>query len=168
MLGHAQLDSIQTQRAATSGREDGGLGLATKLAHPGSEHDRCVLTERRAALLPALALAADMCPGPQSLATAVQHQIGVVSIVFNNNQYGNVQQMQRGLYGGRVIATDLINPDFVKMAESYGAQGLKADSPEQLKTAIEQGFRHNGPTLIEVPLGQVESIDKLRKLSRIR
>ncbi|MEM7797965.1 MAG: thiamine pyrophosphate-dependent enzyme [Chloroflexota bacterium] len=105
---------------------------------------------------------------PQSLATAVQHQIGVVSIVFNNNQYGNVQQMQKGLYGGRVIASDLVNPDFVKMAEAYGAQGLKADSPEALKTALETGLSTSGPTLIEVPMGTVESIDKLRKLPRIR
>ncbi|MEM7113596.1 MAG: thiamine pyrophosphate-dependent enzyme [Chloroflexota bacterium] len=105
---------------------------------------------------------------PQSLATAVQHQINVVAIVFNNNQYGNVQQMQKGLYGGRVIATDLVNPDFVKMAEAYGAQGLYAESPEQLRTAIDQGLSTSGPTLIEVPLGTVESIDRLRKLPRVR
>ncbi|MEM7332993.1 MAG: thiamine pyrophosphate-dependent enzyme [Chloroflexota bacterium] len=105
---------------------------------------------------------------PQSLATAVQHQIDVTCIVFNNNQYGNVQQMQKGLYGGRVIATDLVNPNFVKMAEAYGAQGLAADSPETLKTALAESQKHAGPTLIEVSIGTVESIDKLRKLPRIR
>lgn len=105
---------------------------------------------------------------PQSLATAVQHQIGVVCILFNNNQFGNVQQMQRGLYGGRVIATDLVNPDFVKMAEAFGAQGLRAESPQGLKTAVEKGLATAGPTLIEVPIGDVESIDRLRKLPRIR
>ncbi len=105
---------------------------------------------------------------PQSLATAVQHQIGVVCIVFNNGQYGNVQQMQRNLYDGRVIATDLINPDFVKMAEAYGAQGLLAETPDQLRIAINKGLATAGPTLIEVPLGNVTSIDKLRKLPRIR
>ena len=105
---------------------------------------------------------------PQSLATAVQHQINVVSIVFNNNQYGNVQQMQKGLYNGRVIASDLVNPDFVKLAEAFGAQGLRATSPDQLRTAIAEGFTHNGPTLIEVPIGTVASIDKLRALPRLR
>lgn len=105
---------------------------------------------------------------PQSLATAVQHQIGVVSIVFNNNMYGNVQQMQKGLYGGRVISSDLVNPDFVKMADAYGAKGLRAENPDQLRSAIDEGLKTNGPTLIEVPLGTVESIDRLRKLPRIR
>lgn len=105
---------------------------------------------------------------PQSLITAVQHQISVVNIVFNNNQYGNVQQMQKGLYGGRVIASNLVNPDYVKMAESFGAQGLHAESPEQLRAAINQGLKTNGPTLIEVPIDAVDSIDRLRKLPRIR
>lgn len=105
---------------------------------------------------------------PQSLLTAVQHQIGVVNIVFNNNQYGNVQQMQRGLYGGRVIASDLVNPDYVKMAQSFGAQGLRAETPDELRAAIATGLATSGPTLIEVPMGEVESIDKLRKLPRIR
>ena len=50
--------------------------------------------------------------GVQELATAVQHGIALITIVFNNNQYGNVQQMQRTLYGNRVIASDLRNPDF--------------------------------------------------------
>lgn len=105
---------------------------------------------------------------PQSLITAVQHQIGVVSIVFNNNQYGNVQQMQRNLYDGRVIASDLVNPNFVQMAEAFGAQGLLAETPAQLRRAIAKGLATKGPTLIEVPLGEVESIDKLRRLPRIR
>ncbi|MEM8858518.1 MAG: thiamine pyrophosphate-dependent enzyme [Chloroflexota bacterium] len=105
---------------------------------------------------------------PQSLATAVQHQISVVSIVFNNNMYGNVQQMQKGLYGGRVISSDLVNPDFVKMADAYGAKGLRAENLDQLRTAIDEGLKTNGPTLIEVPMGTVESIDRLRKLPRIR
>jgi acetolactate synthase-1/2/3 large subunit len=58
--------------------------------------------------------------GVQELATAVQHGLPLVTIVFNNGQYGNVQHMQRTLYGNRVIATDLRNPDFVKLAESSG------------------------------------------------
>ncbi|MGB1251360.1 MAG: thiamine pyrophosphate-dependent enzyme [Candidatus Promineifilaceae bacterium] len=105
---------------------------------------------------------------PQSLATAVQHNIGLVTILFNNSQYGNVQQMQRNVHGGKVIATDLVNPDFVKMAEAYGAQGLRADSPEQLREHIRTGFATDGPTLIEVQHGNVPSIDKFRGLPRVR
>jgi thiamine pyrophosphate-dependent acetolactate synthase large subunit-like protein len=55
------------------------------------------------------------------LATAVQHGINLVTIVFNNEQYGNVQQMQRDLYGGRVIASDLRNPDFERLVSAFGA-----------------------------------------------
>jgi acetolactate synthase-1/2/3 large subunit len=100
--------------------------------------------------------------GVQELATAVQHRIGLVTIVFNNNQYGNVQQMQRDIYGGRVIASDLKNPDFVKLAESFGAQGLRAKSPEELGPALEQAFRHDGPTIVEAPVGDMASVDQFR------
>jgi acetolactate synthase-1/2/3 large subunit len=104
----------------------------------------------------------------QELATAVQHKIGLVILLFNNNQYGNVQHMQRNLYGNRVIASDLHNPDFVKMAESFGAQAFRAETPEQMRAAIDKGFAVDVPTLIEVPVGDLPSVDKYRKLARVR
>ena len=104
----------------------------------------------------------------QELATAVQHRIGLVTLIFNNNQYGNVQQMQRTLYNNRVIATDLHNPDFVKMAESFGAQAFRAETADQLRQAIRQGFATDLPTLIEVPVGDVPTVDRFRKLPRVR
>lgn len=104
----------------------------------------------------------------QELATAVQHRIGLVTVLFNNNQFGNVQQMQKNLYDNRVIATDLHNPDFVKLAESFGAQGLRAETPAQLQQALERGFTAEGPTLIEVPIGDVPSVDRFRRLPRVR
>jgi len=106
--------------------------------------------------------------GVQDLATAVQHRIGLITIVFNNNQYGNVQQMQKNLYGNRVIATDLQNPDFVKLAELFGAQGLRANTPEQLRDAIGKGKTTDLPTIIEVPVGDMPSVDRFRKLPRVR
>ena len=106
--------------------------------------------------------------GVQELATAVQHHINLITIVFNNNQYGNVQQMQKNLYGNRVIATNLHNPDFVKLAESFGAQGLRATSPTELRHAIQQGQKTNLPTIIEVPVGDLPSVDRFRKLPRVR
>jgi acetolactate synthase-1/2/3 large subunit len=63
--------------------------------------------------------------------------------------------MQRELYGGRVIASDLHNPDFVKMAESFGAQGLRAHSLEELRSAIRMGFDAEVPTVIDIPVGQM-------------
>jgi acetolactate synthase-1/2/3 large subunit len=91
----------------------------------------------------------------QELATAVHHDIPLVTIVFVDDAFGNVKRIQKNQYGGRTIASDLHNPDFVKFAESFGAQGLKAESPEQLREAINKGYEHDGPTLIEVPIGEV-------------
>lgn len=104
----------------------------------------------------------------QELATAVQQKIGLVTLIFNNNQYGNVQQMQKNLYGNRVIATDLHNPDFVKLADSFGAQAFRTTTLAQLRHAIRQGFATTLPTLIEVPVGDVPSTDRFRKLGRVR
>lgn len=104
----------------------------------------------------------------QELATAVQHRIGLVTILFNNNQYGNVQQMQRNLYGGRVIATDLQNPDFIQLAESFGAQAFRANTAESLRQAIARGLQSDVPTLIEVPVGDMPSVDRFRGLPKVR
>jgi acetolactate synthase-1/2/3 large subunit len=96
------------------------------------------------------------------LATAVQHGIALVTVLFNNNQYGNVQQMQRSLYGGRVIASDLVNPDFVRFAESFGARGARVSSPHELAPALDAALAANGPTLIEVPVADMPSADQFR------
>ena len=101
--------------------------------------------------------------GVQELATAVQHKIPLVTILFNNNQFGNVQQMQKNNYGGRVIATDLVNPDFGRMVESFGAQALRATNAEELRTAIKRGIdTQDVPTMIEVPFDEMPSIDQFR------
>ena len=65
--------------------------------------------------------------GVQELATAVQFNIGVVTLVFNNNAYGNVRRDQRERFDGRVVASDLVNPDFVKLAESFGVARRAGD-----------------------------------------
>ncbi len=97
------------------------------------------------------------------LATAVQHRIGLAVVVFNNGQYGNVQQMQREQYGGRVIASDLVNPDFVALANAFGARGRKAHNPLELRAELEAAFANPGqPTLIEVPVGDMPSVDQFR------
>ncbi|MCX6044689.1 MAG: thiamine pyrophosphate-binding protein [Chloroflexi bacterium] len=104
----------------------------------------------------------------QELATAVQHQISTVSLVFNDNAFGNVQRMQKLNYGNRVIATDLRNPDFVKLAEAFGAQGIRAKTPDEVRQAIRQGFATKGPTLIEVPVGEMPSPWSASFLPRVR
>ncbi|HUA25357.1 MAG TPA: thiamine pyrophosphate-dependent enzyme [Steroidobacteraceae bacterium] len=96
------------------------------------------------------------------LATAVQHRIPLVTVLFNNNQYGNVQQMQRSLYGGRVIASDLVNPDFVRFADSFGARGVRVSTPQELTPALDTALAADGPTVIEVPVGDMPSADQFR------
>lgn len=100
--------------------------------------------------------------GVQELATAVQHRIPLITLLFNNNQFGNVQQMQKNDYGGRVIASDLHNPDFVAMAKSFGAQAFRADNFEALRQAIRKGKEVDVPTLIEIPVGDMPSVDQFR------
>jgi len=100
--------------------------------------------------------------GVAELATAVQHGINLVTVVFNNEQYGNVQQMQRDLYGGRVIASDLRNPDFERLVSSFGAHYQRARTPAELAPALEQAFGAGVPSVIEVPVGAMPSVDSFR------
>ncbi len=88
--------------------------------------------------------------GVQELATAVQHGINLVTIVFNNQSYGNVRRDQQNLYGGRLLGSELTNPDFVKLAESFGVKGYRADTPAELKRALETAFTDDAPVVIEL------------------
>jgi acetolactate synthase-1/2/3 large subunit len=87
------------------------------------------------------------------LATAVQFNIGVVTLVFNNNSYGNVRRDQRTRFDGRVVASDLVNPDFVKLAESFGVSASRVTSSDRFRPALEKALAAGAPYLIaiEVP-----------------
>lgn len=102
------------------------------------------------------------------LSTAVQHRIGTVTLVFNDGAYGNVKRSQVHKYGNRVIGTDLHNPDFVKYAESFGAQGLRATNPDELRATLKKGLGNDFPTLIEIPVGELPSPWHLMHLPRVR
>jgi acetolactate synthase-1/2/3 large subunit len=88
--------------------------------------------------------------GVQELATAVQFNIGVIVLVFNNNSYGNVRRDQRERFEGRVVASDLVNPDFVKLAESFGVGAGRVASPDQFRAVLENALANDGPYLIDV------------------
>jgi acetolactate synthase-1/2/3 large subunit len=104
----------------------------------------------------------------QELATAVRFRIPVVAIVFNDNAFGNVRRIQQQDYRGRTIASDLTNPDFVRMAESFGAMGLRATSPQELRGALRRALKEPGPVVIEVPIGETPAPWKFIALPRIR
>jgi len=91
----------------------------------------------------------------QELATAVRHRIPLVTVVFNDGAYGNVRTMQRNIHGNRTIASDLANPDFVKLGESFGIMSLRARDPEGFRDALEKALKANEPALIEVPVGDM-------------
>jgi len=88
----------------------------------------------------------------QELSTAAQYGIGLVTIVFNDNAFGNVQRQQDEWFGGRRICSDLHNPDFAKLAELFGVAGYRASTPAELGTALERAFSQGGPAIIEVPV----------------
>ncbi len=88
----------------------------------------------------------------QELSTAVQHHIDLVTVIFNDNKFANVERQQDEWFGGRNICTDLSNPDFVQLAEAFGATGYRAESPDRLRTTLSKAFQAGGPVLIEVPV----------------
>ncbi len=90
----------------------------------------------------------------QELATAVQYQLPLVTIIFNDNRYTNVQRQQKEWFDGRVICSDLRNPDFVRLAESFGAAGFSAHDPESLRGAMQKAFETPGPSIIEVAVNE--------------
>ena len=91
------------------------------------------------------------------LATAVHHHIPLTTVIFNDNAFGNVRRLQMDNYDSRFIASDLSSPDFVQLANSFGAQGLRATTPDALRRCLETGMAHAGPTVIEVPVGELPS-----------
>jgi acetolactate synthase-1/2/3 large subunit len=91
--------------------------------------------------------------GMQEIATATRHNIPLVAIVFNDSAYGNVRRMQALNYDGRVIASDLKNPDFMKLGDSFGIRATRADTPAKLTGQMTEALRAGEPALIEVPVG---------------
>ncbi|HEU0072667.1 MAG TPA: thiamine pyrophosphate-dependent enzyme [Dehalococcoidia bacterium] len=89
----------------------------------------------------------------QELSTMVQQKIPLIAVVFNDNAYGNVKRIQEMRFGGRTIASTLHNPDMLKLAEAYGVEGRRANSPAELKSTLDDVMKGNQPVLIEVPVG---------------
>jgi acetolactate synthase-1/2/3 large subunit len=104
----------------------------------------------------------------QELATAVRHRIPLVAIVFNDGAFGNVRRIQTEVYGNRVIASDLTNPDFVRLADSFGVKGVRVERPEALRSALETAFGGREPVLIEVPCGAMPSPWPFITLPKVR
>ena len=88
------------------------------------------------------------------LSTAVKYGIDVVTVVFRNDSYGNVARDLDEFFGG-TYETDLVNPDLVAFAESFGAVGLRAEDPMDLERLLPEALERRVPVVIDVPVGHV-------------
>jgi len=97
---------------------------------------------------------------PHALATAVEYDIPVVWVVWNNNGYCSIRDIQHGMFGGRELATafeiqrsgELYSPDFAMMAKSYGVPAHRVTHAGEVEDAIQTAIRANRPYLVEVPV----------------
>jgi acetolactate synthase-1/2/3 large subunit len=96
----------------------------------------------------------------QEMATAVQHNIGVTIVVFNDGAFGNVKRIQEESFGGRTIGSELRNPDFVGLARSFGMPGVQASGADALRGALREAVEQDGPVLIEVPVGPMPNFQR--------
>ncbi|MCS6931646.1 MAG: thiamine pyrophosphate-binding protein [Acetobacteraceae bacterium] len=136
-----------------------GYGFATALGAQAALPDR-----------PVLSISGDggFLFTATELATAVQHGIPLVSVVFDDGAFGNVRLFQKTSYGNRLIASDLRNPSFPKLAEAFGADAPTARSPAELRDALARAFAARRPTVVTVPMGEMPSPWPFIFLPRVR
>ncbi|MCL6612152.1 MAG: biosynthetic-type acetolactate synthase large subunit [Peptococcaceae bacterium] len=94
----------------------------------------------------------------QEMATAVNYNLPVNVAILNNGFLGMVRQWQELFYNRRYSYTELINPDFVKLAEAYGAVGLRVDKAADLKPALEQAVRTNRPVVLDFIIDREDNV----------
>jgi acetolactate synthase-1/2/3 large subunit len=128
--------------------------LAAKLVHP-----------RRTVV--AVAGDGDFLMTSGELATAVQHRLDVVVLVVNNRMYGTIRMHQERAYPGRVIATDLVNPDFAALAAAYGAHGEVVEATGAFPDALERALDAGRPALLELRVDP-DAISTATTLSALR
>ncbi len=93
------------------------------------------------------------------LATAVTNELPIVILLFNNNALGMVKQWQELFFGERYSNTILNRKtDYVKLAESFGATGMRAGNEEELAECLQKAFAQTGPALIDCPINPFEKV----------
>jgi thiamine pyrophosphate-dependent acetolactate synthase large subunit-like protein len=91
----------------------------------------------------------------EELGAAIQHHLGVPLLIFNDSTYTAVKRGMQRNYGGRTIGVDLVNPDYVKLADAYGILGERATSPAAVAAALGRALERDVPTLIDIPIPKV-------------
>jgi acetolactate synthase-1/2/3 large subunit len=93
------------------------------------------------------------------LCTSVSHQLPITTVLFNNNALGMVYQWQRSFYEGRFSYTrPNRKTDFVKLAEAFGARGVRCQTREEVRQALKDAANGQGPTVIECILSCEERV----------
>jgi len=103
----------------------------------------------------------------QELATAAQFGAAAIFIIVNNGMYGTIRMHQERNFPTNVIATDLVNPDFVKLAEAYGAHGERVTRTEDFADAFDRAKESGRPAVIEIVVDQ-EALTPIQSLSDVR
>ena len=95
----------------------------------------------------------------QELATAVQYDLPVIVAILNNYSLGMVRQWQQFFYEGRYADTSLeVSPDYVKLAEAYGAVGLRATKPDEVRPVLEEAIRLRRPVVLDFVVKMTENV----------
>jgi acetolactate synthase-1/2/3 large subunit len=152
----AEFTQFGTQACPRSGSMGYGLAaaIAAKLLHP----DRIALC---------FTGDGDFVMSSPELATAVQHELPIVVLLVNNGMYATVRMHQERAYPGRVIGTDLRNPDFPALARAYGAFGERVERTEDFEGAFERALASGKPAVLELPVDP-ERISPRITLSELR
>ena len=95
----------------------------------------------------------------QEMATAVQHGLPIKIVILNNKYLGMVRQWQQLFYDRKYISTDIeVSPDFVKLAEAYGAVGLRAAKPDEVIPVLEEGLSTPRPVIMDFWVDREECV----------
>ena len=105
-------------------------------------------------------------PG-QELATAVQYELSLVVILINNGMYGTIRMHQEKRYPGRISGTDLVNPDFCKLAVAFGAHVERVKETKEFISALRRAVANSRPSLIELMVDP-DAISPNQTLAEIR
>ncbi len=109
----------------------------------------------------------DFLMNGQELATAVQYDAAIIVLVFDNGTYGTIRMHQERNYPGRVVGTELRNPDFALLARSYGALGFSVASLADFKRAFVEASRAMKPALLHIKMDQ-DAISPTTTITRLR
>jgi acetolactate synthase-1/2/3 large subunit len=157
---HFEYRRYKTQLAPTSGSMGYGLpaAIAAGIARPQVR---------------TVCFAGDGCfmMTGQELATAMAEQLDIIIVIANNGMYGTIRMHQERRYTERVHGTSLVNPNFAKLAESYGAHGVQVTTNDAFDDAFEDALTRKGPVLIEAlmspdALSPTASLQEIRAAAR--